>query len=141
MNLIVPALAERSAMLASPSLPAAPERAAAILHAARLLLPALERGQALDAAILRAAMEAAFGTTDAAGTWVWKDAYEACEAAQVVFLRRQPDGDARHAGEAGRAPVRAAADGRRGGWRTPDRAQRVQTRMRAWPTARPARGR
>ncbi len=88
MNLIVPALAERSAMLASPSLPAAPERAAAILHAARLLLPALERGQALDAAILRAAMEAAFGTTDAAGTWVWKDAYEACEAAQVVFLRR-----------------------------------------------------
>ncbi|HUZ11488.1 MAG TPA: strawberry notch family protein, partial [Caulobacteraceae bacterium] len=38
--------------------------------------------------MLRAAMEAAFGASDAAGTWVWKDAYEACEAAQVLFLRR-----------------------------------------------------
>jgi hypothetical protein len=88
MNLAVPALAEQSAVLASPSAPAAPDRASAILHAARLLLPSLERGQALDAAILRAAMEAAFGASDAAGTWVWKDAYEACEAAQVLFLRR-----------------------------------------------------
>ena len=88
MNLIVPALAERSAALASPSAPPAPDRASAILHAARLLLPALERGQALDATTLRAAMEAAFGTTYVAGTWVWKDAYEACEVAQVLFLRR-----------------------------------------------------
>ena len=88
MTLIVPALAERSTMFASASVPPAPDRAAAILHAARLLLPALERGQAVDAAILRAAMEAAFGTTDAAGTWVWKDAYEASEAAQLLFLRR-----------------------------------------------------
>ena len=78
MTLIVPALAERSAMFASPSAPVAPDRASAILHAARLLLPALERGQALDAAIRRAAMEAAFGASDATGTWVWKDAYEAC---------------------------------------------------------------
>jgi predicted RNA methylase len=75
-------------MFASPSAPPAPNRASAILHAARLLLPTLERGQALDATTLRAAMEAAFGTTDATGTWVWKDAYEACEGAQVLFLRR-----------------------------------------------------
>ncbi|MDA8249023.1 MAG: strawberry notch family protein, partial [Rhodospirillales bacterium] len=88
MTVIVPALAERSAMFVSPSVPAAPDRAAAILHAARLLLPTLERGHALDAAILRAAMEAAFGTTDAAGAWVWKDAHEACEVAQVLFLRQ-----------------------------------------------------
>ena len=88
MTVIIPALAERSAMLASPSAPAAPDRAAAILHAARLLLPALERGQTLDAAILRAAMEAAFGASDATGSWVWKDAYEACEVARVLFLRR-----------------------------------------------------
>jgi hypothetical protein len=40
MNLIVPALAERSAMFASPSAPAASDRASAILHAARRLLPA-----------------------------------------------------------------------------------------------------
>lgn len=88
MTVIVPVLAERSAMFVSPSVPAAPDRAAAILHAARLLLPTLERGHALDAAILRAAMEAAFGTTDAAGAWVWMDAHEACEVAQVLFLRQ-----------------------------------------------------
>ena len=33
-------------------------------------------------------MEAAFGGTDAEGTWVWRDAYEALEAAQVLFLRK-----------------------------------------------------
>ena len=52
MNLIVSALAERSGLFASPSAPAAPARASAILHAARLLLLTLERGQALDAATL-----------------------------------------------------------------------------------------
>ncbi len=88
MTLIVPALAERSAMLTSPSAPVAPDRASAILHATRLLLPTLERGHALDATTLRAAMEAAFGASDTGGAWVWKDAYEACEATLVVFLRR-----------------------------------------------------
>ena len=44
MTRIVPALAGRSAVLASPSAPTAPERASVILHAARLLLPVLERG-------------------------------------------------------------------------------------------------
>src|SRR3546814_11979684 len=33
-------------------------------------------------------MEQAFGGTDAEGAWSWKDAYEACEAAQVLFLRK-----------------------------------------------------
>ena len=33
-------------------------------------------------------MEAAFGASDAAGAWTWKEAYDACEAAQVLFLRR-----------------------------------------------------
>ena len=33
-------------------------------------------------------MVAAFGSTDAEGAWVWKDAYEALEAAQVLFLRK-----------------------------------------------------
>ena len=88
MTVIVPALAERSAASASLSALGVPDRAAAILHAARLLLPRLEQGHALDAANLRAAMEAAFGASDAAGSWVWKDAYEACEAAQALFLHR-----------------------------------------------------
>jgi predicted RNA methylase len=59
-----------------------------IAEAARLLLPNLERGSRIDAAILRAAMETAFGGSDAAGAWDWKAAYDACEAATVLFLRK-----------------------------------------------------
>ena len=64
------------------------DRAAALFAAAELILPALVRGEAIDAAALRAAMEATFGGSDADGLWAWKDAYEACEAAEVLFLRR-----------------------------------------------------
>ncbi|MFD1912526.1 strawberry notch-like NTP hydrolase domain-containing protein [Halodurantibacterium flavum] len=62
--------------------------APAILAAANLLLPHLERGQRVDAAILRDAMETAFGASDTAGAWDWKLAYEACEVATVLFLRK-----------------------------------------------------
>ncbi|MCW8060833.1 strawberry notch family protein [Agrobacterium tumefaciens] len=64
------------------------DTAAAILAAAQFLLPHLERGQRIDAATLRQAMETAFGGSDASGTWTWKTAYEACEAATVLFLRK-----------------------------------------------------
>ncbi|MGE8944034.1 hypothetical protein ACO2I3_19185 [Leptospira interrogans] len=63
-------------------------RAANLLHAATALLPYLGRGEALDAATLRNVMTEAFGANDAQGAWLWKDAYEACEAAQLLFLRR-----------------------------------------------------
>jgi predicted RNA methylase len=66
--------------------PVAP--ASVILAAAGLLLPLLERGQRVDAAMLRAAMESAFGASDATGLWDWKTAYDACEAATVLFLRK-----------------------------------------------------
>ena len=49
----------------------------------------LSQGRAVDACALRAAMEDAFrrlGQHRRIG--VWKDAYDACEAAQVLFLRR-----------------------------------------------------
>src|SRR5579863_5947656 len=62
--------------------------ASAIAGAAGRLLPHLERGQRIDAGMLRAAMEAAFGASDATGVWDWKSAYEACEAATVLFLRK-----------------------------------------------------
>jgi len=65
-----------------------PDAAGAIVAAAERLLPSLERGQRVDAAILRAAMEAAFGASDASGAWDWKTAYDACEAATVLFLRK-----------------------------------------------------
>ena len=78
-----------SETLARPSLPANPvARADAILAAARAMLPVLEAGRALDAATLRAEMTDAFGASDAAGAWSWKDAYEAAEAAVVMFVQR-----------------------------------------------------
>ena len=66
----------------------APTKPAALFHAATGLLPVLEAGQALNAATLRRAMSTDFGATDAEGAWVWKDAYEAAEAALVLFLQR-----------------------------------------------------
>ena len=68
--------------------PANTAPAAGIAEAARLLLPDLERGRRIDAATLRAAMERAFGGSDAEGAWDWKTAYDACEAATVLFLRK-----------------------------------------------------
>ncbi|MBR9766488.1 MAG: DEAD/DEAH box helicase family protein, partial [Rhodobacteraceae bacterium] len=62
--------------------------APAILAAAHRLLPHLERGQRVDTADLRSAMETAFGASDATGAWDWKLAYEACEVATVLFLRK-----------------------------------------------------
>jgi hypothetical protein len=62
--------------------------AGGIAAAARLLLPDLERGRRIDAVVLRDAMEQAFGGSDAAGAWDWKTAYDACEAATVLFLRK-----------------------------------------------------
>ncbi len=78
-----PSLAATAA-IASPR----PNAASAILAAAHLLHPTLERGQRLDAVALRAAMEQASGGSDAAGAWDWKDAYEACEVATVLLLRK-----------------------------------------------------
>ena len=60
----------------------------ALLTAARTLLPVLESGRTLDARTLREAMTGSFGAADADGAWLWKDAYEAVEAALVLFLQR-----------------------------------------------------
>jgi hypothetical protein len=48
--------------------------ASAVVGVARQLLTDLERGHRIDAAVLRRAMEAAFGASDAAGAWDWKAA-------------------------------------------------------------------
>ncbi len=78
-------------------------KASGILKAAAQLLASLERGAALDARILREAMTTAFEASDTDGAWLWKDAYEASEAAAVLFLRkygtgmlRKADGPARY---------------------------------------------
>src|SRR3546814_20266079 len=69
---------------ASPTAPHAlghiPNPTAAIFQAAQRLLSNLAHGQWIDAPNLRAAMEAAFGASDATGAWDWKSAYDACDA-------------------------------------------------------------
>ncbi|WFU74208.1 strawberry notch-like NTP hydrolase domain-containing protein [Bradyrhizobium sp. CB2312] len=70
------------------SMRAAASLTSAAVRAARQLLTELERGRGIDAAVLRGAMEAAFGASDAAGAWNWKTAYDVCEAATVLFLRK-----------------------------------------------------
>jgi hypothetical protein len=67
---------------------APPDKVSGLIHAATLLARLLGQGHALDSRALRSAMEAAFGGTGAAGAWLWKDAYEALEAARVLFLHK-----------------------------------------------------
>jgi len=74
---------------ASPSVtPVSPDKASSIVRAAQLLLFHLERGQRIDAPVLRTAMDSSFGASDADGGWDWKTAYDACEAATVLFVRK-----------------------------------------------------
>ncbi|HEY8248560.1 MAG TPA: strawberry notch family protein [Hyphomicrobium sp.] len=78
MNIALPVAASTTPIAHAP----------AILAVASHLLTHLERGERVDSAILRAAMELAFGGSDALGAWDWKSAYEACEVATVLFLRK-----------------------------------------------------
>ena len=87
-----------SSAAARSAVPSLAPASAAIVQAARLLLPDLERGRRIDAGILRAAMESAFGASDAAGAWDWKAAYDAGEAATVLFLRKYGNALFRKAG-------------------------------------------
>src|SRR6516225_2897498 len=87
MNLFVSASVMASASSAVPSLQRS-KSADALIGAANLLLTDLERGIAIDARALRTAMITSFGASDAEGAWDWKTAYEACEAAQILFLRK-----------------------------------------------------
>ncbi len=86
--------------IAQPAVPQSEPRSApaALLAAARTLLPVLEAGRALDARTLREAMTRAFGASDADGVWLWKDAYEAAEAALVLFVQRYGRAMRREAG-------------------------------------------
>ena len=54
---------------------APPDKVSGLIHAATLIAQLLGQGRAADSRALRAAMDAAFGGSDAEGAWVWKDAY------------------------------------------------------------------
>jgi len=66
----------------------AADAAQALTSAARTISTHLEQGRIVDAQSLRTAMTDAFGGSDAQGAWDWKSAYDACEAAQLLFLRK-----------------------------------------------------
>ncbi|WP_137390353.1 strawberry notch-like NTP hydrolase domain-containing protein [Rhodoligotrophos defluvii] len=66
----------------------APDKISGLFHAGTILARLLEKGRVLDTQLLRTAMEEALGASDAEGAWVWKDAYEAVEVAQVLFLQK-----------------------------------------------------
>ncbi|MER8837073.1 strawberry notch-like NTP hydrolase domain-containing protein [Mesorhizobium sp. M0909] len=89
MNIVstTSAVARTAAPLGVPAQDAI-DTAPAIHQAGMLLLPFLEQGEPVTTAALRTAMTTSFGGSDAQGFWVWKDAYEALEVAQVLFLRR-----------------------------------------------------
>ena len=89
--------------------PACPSPGDALFAAARALLPVLEAGRSLDTATLRDAMTEAFGATDAGGGWLWKDAYEAAEAACVLFLQHYGRGMRRTCGAGTDGPRRMLA--------------------------------
>ena len=90
-----------AAVIDPPASPARPSAGDALFSAAQTLLPVLGAGRSLDAATLRDAMTEAFSASDAEGGWVWKDAYEAAEAACVLFLQRYGRGMRRICGADG----------------------------------------
>ncbi|NLS07470.1 methylase [Rhizobium sp. P32RR-XVIII] len=62
--------------------------AEAVIWAAEQIMSLLEHGNVVTSGDLRQIMMEALGGSDAEGLWLWKDAYEAAEAAQVLFLRK-----------------------------------------------------
>ena len=112
------------------------------LEAARPTSPHLERGRRIDAATLRAAMECAFGGSDAEGAWDWKTAYDCLRGGDGSVPAQIRPGHARqgrvtrrHAADAGQdrrafsRPIRAA----------PRRARRSSnSRRRSRSVSRPA---
>jgi hypothetical protein len=63
-------------------------KAANLLAAARALTPQLNRSRPLDRKLVGNVMTMAFGASDAEGAWLWRDAYDAIEAALVLQIRR-----------------------------------------------------
>ncbi len=103
---VLPAPAAHTRATPTPPATAAPHRPSrhdAIVAAAQTLFPILASGHPLETRTIRASMTLAFGDTDTAGAWLWKDAYEAAEVAIVLLIQRYAQGllaRATHAGPA-----------------------------------------
>ncbi len=81
------------------------DAAANVLAAARALAPHLNRSRTLDRRLISGVLTMAFGASDAEGAWSWRDAYDACEAALVIQVRRM----AAQVGRLEDAPAQIAA--------------------------------
>ncbi|MBX4922368.1 methylase [Rhizobium bangladeshense] len=75
-------------IVSAPSHTKTKSRAGKYIEAAGRIGSLLEQGKVVTSGDLRQIMTDFFGGTDAEGLWLWKDAYEATEAAQVLFLRK-----------------------------------------------------
>jgi hypothetical protein len=74
--------------VSAPSCLETKSRADELIEAAGRIASLLEQGEVVTSGDLRHIMTEFFGGSDAEGLWLWKDAYEATEAAQVLFLRK-----------------------------------------------------
>ena len=127
-----------SSRLAPGASTALPDAAAALLVAAKMLLAELELGRAIDTQALRTAMTAAFGGSDAEGVWDWKTAYDACEAAQVLFLRKFGPAMRARAGSCAASARHAGEDRGPGARRTRAARRRAKRSSSSRPLSRSA---
>ena len=154
------AAAARPAVLPLFAAAPAPDRVSGLFHAATELARLLGQGRALDSRALRSAMEAAFGASDAAGAWAWKDCLRSRRGgagavpAQIrpchANPRRLRHRDARHADPARRAaavadpplggkqPLPAILDADRA-WVSPPPKPRQSRRTISFSNPRPGR--
>jgi predicted RNA methylase len=112
---------------------AAPADAPPLLCAAQRLAARLGSGGALTAAAVSQIMTETMGGSDAAGLWSWRQAYDACEAASIIALRRGAVGAMR------RDPVALLTLARDIAGRTPSQTRRseAQTRLNQFSTPLP----
>ena len=75
-------------------------------------------------------MTRAFGASDAEGAWVWKDAYEAAEAAVVLFLKRYGRAMRRRAGAGAAGPAAMLAMLQKLSALEPSHTKRSETQVR-----------
>jgi predicted RNA methylase len=60
-----------------------------LMQVASQLVPTLNRGQPITNTTVSCLMAETFGGSGAEGNWLWKDAYEALEIAQILLIQQQ----------------------------------------------------
>lgn len=84
----VPSTVSFACPQSTPSTPSPQSKPVRLFKAAQILAQNLADQITLNAPTLRAAMIDAFGVDETTGVWQWRDAYDACEVAGHLLLRR-----------------------------------------------------